>query len=160
MVWNGPTSETGWVQTRHKKLQFFRAEKDNSLNLLKLINLFSICFKFSNFVACNFLWFKIHLTVDCTSHWFSIRNARNLILNTKSSDCRLVFIEILAKYFPLAIGARFGNLGQESLNLHQLWCCNRKSPSGMCAELRTVAASNNIDHARNFSYYCLLVLHM
>jgi len=30
--------------------------------------------------------------------------------------------------------------------------------SGMCAKLRTVAASNNRDHARNRSYYCLLVL--
>jgi len=29
-------------------------------------------------------------------------------------------------------------------------------PSGMCAKLRTVAASNNRDHARNLSYYCLL----
>jgi len=32
-------------------------------------------------------------------------------------------------------------------------------PSGMCAKLRTVAASNNRDHARNLSYYCLLTLH-
>jgi len=30
--------------------------------------------------------------------------------------------------------------------------------SGMCAKLRTVAASNNRDHARNLSYYCLLAL--
>ena len=29
-------------------------------------------------------------------------------------------------------------------------------PSGMCAKLRTMAASNNRDHARNLSYYCLL----
>ena len=33
-------------------------------------------------------------------------------------------------------------------------------PSGMCAKLHTVAASNNRDHARNLSYYCLLVLHI
>ena len=33
-------------------------------------------------------------------------------------------------------------------------------PSGMCAKLRTVAASNNRDHARNLSYYCLLALHV
>ena len=33
-------------------------------------------------------------------------------------------------------------------------------PSGMCAKLRTVAASNNRDHARNLSYYCLLALHI
>ena len=32
-------------------------------------------------------------------------------------------------------------------------------PSSMCAKLRTVAASNNRDHARNLSYYCLLALH-
>ena len=32
-------------------------------------------------------------------------------------------------------------------------------PSGMCAKLRTVAASNNRDHARNLSYYCLLAPH-
>jgi len=30
----------------------------------------------------------------------------------------------------------------------------------MCSKLRTVAASNNRDHARNLSYYCLLALHM
>ena len=33
-------------------------------------------------------------------------------------------------------------------------------PSGMCAKLRTVAASNNRDHARNLSYYCLLAPHI
>ena len=31
-------------------------------------------------------------------------------------------------------------------------------PSGMCAKIRTMAASNNRDHARNLSYYCLLAL--
>ena len=33
-------------------------------------------------------------------------------------------------------------------------------PSGMRAKLRTVAASNNRDNARNLSYYCLLALHI
>jgi len=33
-------------------------------------------------------------------------------------------------------------------------------PSGMCAKLHTVAASNNSDHARNLSYYYLLALHI
>jgi len=33
-------------------------------------------------------------------------------------------------------------------------------PSGMCAKLRTMAASNHRDHARNLSYYCLLALHI
>jgi len=33
-------------------------------------------------------------------------------------------------------------------------------PSVMCAKLRTMAASNNRDHARNLSYYCLLALHI
>ena len=33
-------------------------------------------------------------------------------------------------------------------------------PSGMYAKLRTMAASNNRDHARNLSYYCLLTLHI
>ena len=33
-------------------------------------------------------------------------------------------------------------------------------PSGMCAKLRTVAASNNRDHTHNLSYYCLLALHI
>ena len=35
-------------------------------------------------------------------------------------------------------------------------------PSGMCmcTKLRTVAANNNRDHARNLSYYCLLALHI
>jgi len=33
-------------------------------------------------------------------------------------------------------------------------------PSGMCAKLHTVAASNNRDHARNLSYYCLLAPHI
>jgi len=47
-------------------------------------------------------------------------------------------------------------------------CCKRsfkvllrsKIPSGMSAKLRTVAASNNRDHARNLSYCCLLALHI
>ena len=33
-------------------------------------------------------------------------------------------------------------------------------PSDICAKLRTVAASNNRDHACNLSYYCLLALHV
>ena len=33
-------------------------------------------------------------------------------------------------------------------------------PSGMCAKLRTVAASNNRDHARNLTHYCLLAPHI
>jgi len=33
-------------------------------------------------------------------------------------------------------------------------------PSGMCAKLRIVVASNNRDHARNPSYYCFLALHI
>jgi len=32
------------------------------------------------------------------------------------------------------------------------------NPSG--TKLRTVAASNSRDHARNLSYYCLLALHI
>jgi len=33
-------------------------------------------------------------------------------------------------------------------------------PSDMCRKLRTEAASNNRDHSRNLSYYCLLALHI
>ena len=33
-------------------------------------------------------------------------------------------------------------------------------PSGKCAKLRTVEASNNRDHACNLSYYCLQALHI
>jgi len=36
-----------------------------------------------------------------------------------------------------------------------IYCCDRKSPSGMCAKLRTVAASNNRDHALQSFYYFL-----
>jgi len=32
-------------------------------------------------------------------------------------------------------------------------------PSGMCAELRTVAASNNRDHPTRSFYYCLFAPH-
>ena len=32
-------------------------------------------------------------------------------------------------------------------------------PSGMCAELRTVAASNNRDHPTRSLYYCLFAPH-
>ena len=35
-----------------------------------------------------------------------------------------------------------------------------ENPSGMCAKLRTVAASNNRDQPRNRSYYCLLAMHV
>jgi len=34
------------------------------------------------------------------------------------------------------------------------------NPSGMRAKLRTVAASNSRDHARNLSYCSLLALHL
>jgi len=39
-------------------------------------------------------------------------------------------------------------------------CCDRKSPSGMCAKLRTVAASNNREHAPQSIYYCLFAPHI
>ena len=39
---------------------------------------------------------------------------------------------------------------------HSTILLRSKIPSGVCAKLRTVAANNNSDHARNLSYYCLL----
>jgi len=33
-----------------------------------------------------------------------------------------------------------------NINRYDLFCCDWKSPSGMCAKLHTVAASNNRDH--------------
>ena len=48
-------------------------------------------------------------------------------------------------------------------NLHILvttpFCCDRKA-SGICAKLRTVAASNNIDHAPQSLYCCLFAPHI
>ena len=42
-----------------------------------------------------------------------------------------------------------------------LWsCCDMESQSGMCAKLRTVAASNNRDHAPQSLYYCLFAPHV
>jgi len=42
-------------------------------------------------------------------------------------------------------------------SLIKIWyCCDRKSPSGMCSKLCTVAASIM---RRNLSYYCLFVPH-
>jgi len=41
---------------------------------------------------------------------------------------------------------------------HRTILLRSEIPSGMRAKLRTVAASNNRDHARNLSYYCLLAL--
>jgi len=37
---------------------------------------------------------------------------------------------------------------------------NRKSPSGMCAKLRTVAASNSTDPPTRSLYYCLFAPHI
>jgi len=36
-----------------------------------------------------------------------------------------------------------------------LYCCDRKSPNGMCAKLHTVTASNNRVHMTWSHYYCL-----
>jgi len=42
-----------------------------------------------------------------------------------------------------------------------IWVLLRSEiPSGMCAKLHTVAASNNRDHARNLSHCCLPALHI
>ena len=43
---------------------------------------------------------------------------------------------------------------------HSIILLRSEIPSGMCAKLHTVAASNNRYHARNLSYYCLLALHI
>ena len=43
---------------------------------------------------------------------------------------------------------------------HVIQLLRSEISSGMCAKLRTVAASSNRDHARNLSYYCLLALHI
>ena len=43
---------------------------------------------------------------------------------------------------------------------HHLILLRSEIPSNICAKLRTVAASNNRDHACNLSYYCLLALHI
>jgi len=41
----------------------------------------------------------------------------------------------------------------------EVGCCDRKSPSCMCAKLRTVAASNNRVHMPWSLYYCLFTPH-
>jgi len=41
---------------------------------------------------------------------------------------------------------------------HSTTLLRSEIPSDICAKLRTVAASNNRDHACNLSYYCLLAL--
>ena len=40
------------------------------------------------------------------------------------------------------------------------YCCDRKSPSGMCAKLCTVAASNKRDRPTRSLYYCLFAQHL
>ena len=48
----------------------------------------------------------------------------------------------------------------DNILLQALILLRSEISSGMSAKLHTVAASNNRDHARNLSYYCLLVLHI
>ena len=58
-------------------------------------------------------------------------------------------------YFDLSVSYVF-NWNVE----YRAYSLRSEIPSGMCAKLRTVAASNNRDHARNLSYCCLLTLHI
>jgi len=52
------------------------------------------------------------------------------------------------------------NPSLSSLSLDQFYCCEQKSPSGMCAKLRTVAVSNKRFHAPQSLYYCLVTPHL
>jgi len=52
------------------------------------------------------------------------------------------------------------NPSSSSLSLDQFYCCDRKSPRGMCAKLRTMAASNNRVHPTRSLYYCLFTPHI
>jgi len=62
-----------------------------------------------------------------------------------------------AKCSPIrsAIAEMLGlNLSPNEICFQAFYCCDRKSPSGMCAKFHTVAASNNRVHApRSLSAY-------
>ena len=68
---------------------------------------------------------------------------------------RHIYVLLFFAHIPFVVNHTFNATPPERLQL-----LRSEIPSGMCANIRTVAASNNRDDARNLSYYCLLALHI
>ena len=77
-------------------------------------------------------------------------------VSVRSLYCKTLNIALLIVYFIT------GGLRVVAHNFSQCccYCCDRKSPSGMCAKLRTAAASNTRVHMPWSLYYCLFAPHM
>ena len=70
------------------------------------------------------------------------------------------FHETTCKHFVFLINTQITTLPslRRYGELNTCTVLRSEIPSGICAKLRTVAASKNTDHARNLSSYCLLAL--
>jgi len=72
------------------------------------------------------------------------------------------FLQIQSCLFSHSIKLRVLPLSAVTISLHYLPRClllRSEIPSGTCAELLTVAASNNRDHPTRSLYYCLFAPH-
>jgi len=105
-------------------------------------------------IACSrYTWWCYSSHTSCS--WWITQSTQHhrrgcnnipLLFTTNHTDCTFFVWRLKS--------ARSSHPGHSTILLRS------EIPIGMRAKLRTVAASNNRDHARNLSYYCLLGLHI
>jgi len=93
---------------------------------------------------CTHIPFVVNHTINATPP--EMLQQHSLLFTTNYTD-RTFFVWKLNSVRPSHPG-------------HSTILLRSEIPSSMRAKLRTVAASNNRDHARNLSYCCLLALHI
>ena len=92
----------------------------------------------------------------------SLKDNTQTKLRSDSANVTASFLITNTKF--LSCGVRYSKFSDYKHQISELWWSHHLVllrpgiPSGMCAKLHNVAASNNRDHARNLSYYCLLTL--
>jgi len=60
----------------------------------------------------------------------------------------------------ISVASKIYNFLKNKYTTESPFCCDTESPSGICTKLRSVAASNNRDHAPRSLYYCLFAPHI
>jgi len=82
----------------------------------------------------------------------------------KPCICKIICVLLIPKsIFQISFNTDFCIMWHERDFPRAILCIallRSERAGGMCTKLHTVAASNNRDHARNLSYYCLLALHI
>ena len=111
---------------------------------IEITPLLLVCVTYIRVLLFAHIPFVVNRTFNATP---TKRLQQHSLLFTTNRTDRVVFLWRLHQARPSHPG-------------HSTILLQSESPSGMCAKLHTVAASNNIDHLTRSLYYCLFAPHI